>query len=257
MADRLILFDNAFSPYAFKVRATLYEKEIEHEKREMRHAADRSELLAINPRGEVPAIVHGKALVYDSSVICEYLETVFPKKPLLPGSPSGQARCRLLERLADGPLDGAVIVLAIVKMLRPKLQNEYPEVVERAQRQIAALYAYLDSQLPKAGYLCGRFSRAELALAPQLAGAAFLGSPPEGQRLSRWFERVSLRPSVQRATAEFMEGFRASQEDADPFFHREQMHVRDHRIEWCLRLGLGPWLNAENEAGRLLFSPIP
>ncbi len=257
MTDPLILFDNAFSPYAFKVRATLYEKEIEHEKREMRRAADRARLLAINPRGEVPAIVHGDALVYDSSVICEYLETVFPKHPLLPRSPSGQARCRLLERLADGPMDGAVIALAIVKMFRPKLQDEYPEVVAKAQRQIAALYGYLDSQLPEAGYLCGEFSRAEIALAPQLAGAAVLGSPPEGVRLSRWFERVSLRPSVQRATAELMEGFRASQEDEDPFFHREHLHVRDHRIEWCLRLGLGPWLNAENEAGRLLFSQVP
>lgn len=36
MSESLVLFDNAFSPYAFRVRATLYETGIEHEKREMR-----------------------------------------------------------------------------------------------------------------------------------------------------------------------------------------------------------------------------
>ncbi len=70
MTTTLVLYDNAFSPYAFKVRATLYEKGIDHEKHEIRHASDREKLLAVNPRGEVPAITHGTALVYDSAVIC-------------------------------------------------------------------------------------------------------------------------------------------------------------------------------------------
>jgi glutathione S-transferase len=48
------LYDNPFSPYAFKVRAALYEKGIAHEKREIRTHADRELLLRVNPRGEVP-----------------------------------------------------------------------------------------------------------------------------------------------------------------------------------------------------------
>ncbi len=47
MSESLVLFDNAFSPYAFKVRTTLYEKGIPHEKREMRYASDRQALLAV------------------------------------------------------------------------------------------------------------------------------------------------------------------------------------------------------------------
>src|SRR5678815_5298933 len=51
------LYDNPFSPYAFKVRAVLYEKGIAHEKCEIRTHADREVLLRVNPRGEVPALV--------------------------------------------------------------------------------------------------------------------------------------------------------------------------------------------------------
>lgn len=256
MTAPLVLFDNAFSPYAFKVRATLYEKGIEHEKREMLTAADREALLAVNPRGEVPAISHGDALVSDSSVICEYLETVFPNPPLLPASPAGQARCRLLERLADGPIDGAVITLAVVKMFNPRLQETHPQVVSEATDQVRRLHAHLENELHD-DYLCGDYSRADLALVPHMAGAAVLGVTPETPRLAKWLERVSERPAVRRATEEFMAAFRESQQAADPFFAREHLHMRDHRLEWCFRLGLAPWLADEMEAGRLAFSPVP
>ena len=150
MAAPVVLYDNAFSPYAFKVRATLYEKDIPHEKREMRTAADREVLLRVNPRGEVPALAHGDTLVHDSSVICEYLETEFPEPPLLPNDAPGRARCRLLERLADGPLDGCVITLAMVKLFRPKLDAEHPEVAEAATDHLERFHEYLDRALGEA-----------------------------------------------------------------------------------------------------------
>ena len=257
MTTTLVLYDNAFSPYAFKVRATLYEKGIDHEKHEIRHASDREKLLAVNPRGEVPAITHGTALVYDSAVICEYLEAVVPEPPLAPSTPEGQARCRLIERMADGPLDGAVIALAVVKLFRPELQTSHPDVAPAASSQIRALQRHLDDELAGREYLCGAFSRADIALFPHIAGAAFLGVPPEGAHLPGWLERVSARPSVRRAHDEFLAAMQAAGQDPDPFFRREDLHVRDHRLEWCFRLGLGPWLAGELEANRLLFSPVP
>ena len=68
------LFDNAFSPYAFKVRAVLYEKGVAFEKHALRTAAEREELRRRNPRDEVPALEDGEAVIYDSTVICEYLQ---------------------------------------------------------------------------------------------------------------------------------------------------------------------------------------
>ena len=63
------LYDNPFSPYAFKVRAALYEKGIAHEQHEIRTHADREALLRVNPRGEVPALVDGGAVTPRSKVI--------------------------------------------------------------------------------------------------------------------------------------------------------------------------------------------
>src|SRR5438093_2237928 len=99
------LYDNAFSPYAFKVRACLYEKGIPFEHQELRHSRDHEELRRVNPRGEVPALSDAEALLYDSKVICEYLEERFPAPPLLPADPARRARARQLELIADTQLD--------------------------------------------------------------------------------------------------------------------------------------------------------
>ncbi len=257
MSQPLVLFDNAFSPYAFKVRATLYEKGIAHEKREMRYASDREALLVVNSRSEIPAIQHDDTVVTDSSLICDYLERHFPEPPLLPEDAAGQAHCRQLERLADGPLDGAIIALAIVKMVKPSLQESHPDVAPRAVKQIAALNQYLEEQLGDAEFFCGAISRADLSLVIHMSGCTMLGCPPAGARLRSWFERMSARPAVQRAGAEFLQAMTNSGNDSDPFFDSAHLHMRDHRLEWCFRLGLGGWLAEELSAGRLAFSPVP
>jgi glutathione S-transferase len=256
MSESLVLFDNAFSPYAFKVRATLYEKGIEHEKHEMRYAADRAALLVVNRRSEIPALQHGETVVTDSSLISDYLESQFPEPPLMPASAAGQARCRELERLADGPLDGVIIALAAVKMIKPSLQKSHPEVAGRANEKIAELYAHLERSLGDAEFFCGELSRADLALVTHVFGGQMLGCPPAG-RLAAWFERMSERPAVKRATAEFIEAMTNGSKDEDPFFSSRHLHMRDHRLEWCFRLGLGGWLADELEAGRVVFSPVP
>ncbi len=43
----------------------------------------------------------------------------------------------------------------------------------------------------------------------------------------------------------------------DPFFSRGRVHWRNDRLEAAVRLGLGPWLLEELEAGRAFFSPVP
>jgi glutathione S-transferase len=63
-------------------------------------------LLAVSPRGEVPALVDGDAVVYDSTLICEYLEERHPTPALLPSDAAGRVRVRALERWADMQLDG-------------------------------------------------------------------------------------------------------------------------------------------------------
>lgn len=252
------LYDNPFSPYAFKVRATLYEKQVPFEPHVLRHHHQREELLRINPRGEVPALRDGDALVYDSSVMCEYIEEKWPEPPLLPADPGERARCRLLERLADGPLDACVIVPGLMKVFRPQLAEKHPQVLARAEEQLRGLYARLERELGEREYLCDAFSRADIAAAPHMLGAAYIGYAvgDEHPRLRAWVERVQARPSIERATAELLEAFEWSRKDSDPFFQNDRLHFRDHRLEWTVRLGLGGWLLDELEADRVFFSDV-
>ena len=253
------LHDNPFSPYSFKVRAALYEKGCEFEKREVRTHADRERLLALNPRGEVPALVDGETVLFDSKVICAYLEDRFPEPALLPKDAAGRARCRLLELKSDTEIDAVVVVLATLKLFRPELPKEIPGCLARAEEILAKHCAFFDRELTGREWLVEDFSLADIALAPHLLTAVFLGYPvgPEQPALAAWLERVSERPCIAQAVREMAEGYQASQNDPDSLFDTQRLHWRNDRIECALRCGLGPWLLEELAADRAFFSPIP
>src|SRR5512132_1011672 len=98
----LTLYDDVFSPYARKVRIALYEKGVPFERVRALHGdCNRTDFLHVNPRAEVPALVDGEFSLYDSTIICEYLEDRHPEPPIYPRDPRLRAECRLLEDLAD------------------------------------------------------------------------------------------------------------------------------------------------------------
>lgn len=252
------LYDHPFSPYAFKVRATLYEKEIPHEKHEIRTHADRETLLRVNPRGEVPAIVDGDATLCDSSVICAYLEERFPEPSLYPRDPLARARCRFLERKSDGDVDACVLVLSILKLLKPELAQSVPSALSRSEEALARHHAFLERELAGRDWFLGSFSLVDIALTPHLRAAAFLGYPPgpEHPGLAAWLERGTERASLRRAMRELAEGYAASQQP-DSLFDPNRLHWRNDRIEFALRVGLGPWLLEELAKDRAFLSPLP
>ena len=98
------------SPYSRKARVTLIEKGLQDriETEISNPLQDEDVLLSANPLGKVPALVldDGTAL-FDSSVICEYLDSLAPAPALLE---TGRDRWTLARQmsLADGVLDAAV-----------------------------------------------------------------------------------------------------------------------------------------------------
>src|SRR5689334_24562120 len=59
------------------------------------------EVLRINPKRQVPVLVHGSLEIFDSTQIFEYLEDLQPTPPLWPRTPQARARARLLEHKSD------------------------------------------------------------------------------------------------------------------------------------------------------------
>ena len=247
----LQLFDHPISPYAFKVRILLYEKGLEFEKHEIHDESQRDELFALNPRGEVPAIRDGDTVVADSKVIGDYLDERWPETPLLPSDPASRAEARRIELYADGPLDGALLCVALFAVMRPQLAETHARFRDAALAEYQRHQEILDRELAGREYFAGAFSRADAAVAPHvlMAAAVGFGVPPELSNLSGWVERMNARPSVERTTAEALASFAASQENPSPFFSNDRLQWRSDRIEALLRIGLGPWLLEDLERG--------
>src|ERR1700747_73738 len=87
-----------------KVRIELLEKWLEFEhinieltKREQKNP----EYLKIHPFGQVPALDDEGFIIYDSTVINEYLEDEYPYPRLMPEDSEGRARARMMEDFRD------------------------------------------------------------------------------------------------------------------------------------------------------------
>lgn len=249
------LFDHPLSPYAMKIRGILYEKGIEFEKHEIHTQSQRAELLRLNPRGEVPALVDGGIVLFDSKVIAEYIEEAYPIPPLLPKDPAQRAHCRALELLSDTEIDGAVLAFSVFKYFRPGLGETLPGAFENAESALRAHFAALDRRLEGREYFVGAFSRADLAFIPHIGACAFLGLAPgeDTPHLAAWFARMNEHESVQRTTREAMAVL--GQQHDEPAFDSNRLHWRSDRIEQLVRIGMGPWLLEELAADRAFLPP--
>jgi glutathione S-transferase len=84
------------SVHSFKVRVVLREKGVEWTD------------LRLNPNGVVPTLVHDGEAVLESSIICQYLDDLFPDPALLPAAPRPRGRCRAWLKYFDDMVHPAV-----------------------------------------------------------------------------------------------------------------------------------------------------
>ena len=95
----LTLYHGVTSTCSKRVRMTLAEKGVEWESVHL-DLAKRENLnpdyLKLNPNGVVPTIVHDGRVIYESNIIIEYLDEVFPEPALRPTDLYERARMRIL-----------------------------------------------------------------------------------------------------------------------------------------------------------------
>jgi glutathione S-transferase len=255
----LKLYDDTFSPYARKVRLVLDEKGIPYEKVRALHDCNRTDFLDVNPRAEVPALVDGDFPLYDSTVICEYLEERWPSPPVYPRDPRERARCRLIEDLADTQLDAAGYAIAIVEFGR-KNAEPLPGLREATGRDLARLYAELEGRLGDRSYFCGDVSVADFAVFPHVASLSFLGFPLDGARTPRlagWLARITERPAVERDNADVIETMGRLQAEGRDAFDPWRVQWRSDRLEWVMKQGFADWFMQEIAKGRAFFPVAP
>jgi ganglioside-induced differentiation-associated protein 1 len=108
----LELYHNGTSVCAAKVRILLAEKNVPWKGHYLDVlAGDQFDpaYLKLNPKAVVPTIVHDGTVVTESTVICEYLDEVFPDVPLRPADAAGRARMRVWTKVVDEALHPNVV----------------------------------------------------------------------------------------------------------------------------------------------------
>jgi len=253
----LTLYDDVFSPYARKVRIALYEKGLEFDRVRALHGdCNRTDFVHVNPRAEVPALVDRDVALYDSTVICEYLEDRYPEPSIYPREPRLRAECRLLEDLADTQLDAAAYAISVVEFGRGE---RHPAMHDAAARDFLRLYDLLEARLGARAFFCDTFSVADMAIYPHLVADAFLGFPLDPARhakLAAWLDRMGKRPAVARDDADVLSTLQRLQAESKPAFDPYRVQWRSDRLEWVMKNGFADWLQQEMREGRAFF-PLP
>jgi len=253
----LTLYDDVFSPYARKVRIALYEKGVPFERVRALHGdCNRRDFVDVNPRAEVPALTDDGFSLYDSTVICEYLEDRYPTPALHPADARLRARCRLVEDLADTQLDAALYAITLVEFGR---SEQHPAMHDAAARDLGRLADELQRLLGDADFFCGAYSLADIAVFPHLMAATFLGfglDPGRHPRLLAWLGRVQERPAVMQDNADVLETLTKLQAEQRPAFDPYRVQWRSDRLEWVVKNGFADWFAEEMRTGRAFF-PLP
>ena len=151
------------------------------------------DVLRINPKKQVPVLIHGEVEIFDSTQIFEYLEDVRPEPALWPETPAARAKARLLELKSD-----EVFFPPVIRLMG--LQDRLDDPQALAARQACALYyAGMEHELDKGGdYLAGSYSFADIAFYMAQVFAARMGAPmtEATPRLIGWRARMTGRPAV-------------------------------------------------------------
>lgn len=100
------LYGFPISNFYNKVKLALLEKDIPFTEKRMAPTSTDSGYLEKVPTGKIPWMVHNDYIIYESTVMMEYLEDAFPDAPaLMPKEPVKRARTRIIMSIIDLYID--------------------------------------------------------------------------------------------------------------------------------------------------------
>lgn len=200
-------------PGSRKVRILLKEKGLDFELQPQRPWERREELLALNPAGEVPVLVEPDgAVVADSGAICEFLEEVYPRPPLIGTDPAARAEVRRLVGWFDGKFAREVTANLLDQKVFRRLAGAGGPDSQALRAGLANVHAHLDYiawLTDRRGWLAGdAFSLADIAAAGHISAIDYLGDVPWDRHAEAktWYQRVKSRPSFRPLLADQVAG---------------------------------------------------
>ncbi|MEO3388278.1 glutathione S-transferase family protein [Mesorhizobium sp. CAU 1741] len=207
------LLSGPLSLFSRKVEIALHEKGLTFERimvpfsQTEGYEPKHPEVLAANPKRQVPVLLDRDLAVYDSTVIIEYLEDAYPQVRLFHGTPAERAQCRLYDLFADEIL--LVSLKPLMHRTRPgQRDREHWEALERearpAEAELDGHFADLSGILEGREFLCGSFSAADIAVFMSVLFSLRLCGPSLDNHpaLGDWYRRLLERPAFDSVARE-------------------------------------------------------
>jgi glutathione S-transferase len=173
------------------------------------------EYLKMNPIGKMPTLdVNGQG-IGESTVICDYLEDVYPQKSGLPKDPIDRARSRLVARIVD--LYIAPAVGPLFRQMNPATRDV--AAIEKAAAEITKTYGYAEHAMGSGPFCvaatptlgdCALSTTTKMMKLILAAGNFGIVDPTASGRLATWWKAVESHPDcspVINAYGTAFEGF--------------------------------------------------
>jgi glutathione S-transferase len=193
----LVLVSHALCPYVQRAAIVLAEKGVRCERRDIDLADQPAWFMRLSPLGKTPVLLVGDEPIFESAVICEYLDET-QGEPMLPGTPLARARHRAWVEFASQVLNGVAAFYGAAD----------EAALQRRSHELRARFDRLEQVLGDGPWFAGeRFGLVDAAFGPvfryfdvidTLGDFGLWRGLPKVRALRR---ALAARPSVRDAAA--------------------------------------------------------
>jgi glutathione S-transferase len=164
------------------------------------------EFKAINPIGKIPALDTPDGVIAESTVICDYLESLHPEPALILLAPMLQARTRMIARMTD------LYVAPQITPLNRMGSERDQDLIDKQAVEFVRAFQYLEAFMGDVS-VTGPFAAGTTPSLGDCALAPFIGmlkqivfakypevvDPTEGSgRLAIWWQAMLAHPASRR-----------------------------------------------------------
>ncbi|KAE8449697.1 hypothetical protein EG329_007472 [Mollisiaceae sp. DMI_Dod_QoI] len=208
----LKLYSGWFCPFVQRVLLVLLEKRIPFQYIEVNPYHKPQSLLSLNPRGLVPTLQYDNKPLYESTVVCEFLEEAYPENGpnLMPKEPYERAYGRIWTDFVTSR-----IIPAYHRALQyqPSGEGKSEQGLEEVKQEfVSKLKEFTEAMDPDGPFFFGKeIGMVDLIIAPwavrlwvfdQFKGGLKLGNEKWVERWGLWFKEIENRESVVKSTSE-------------------------------------------------------
>lgn len=158
---------------------------------------------SVNPTGQTPALeLDDGSVLTEITAICEYLDEIFPDRPLIGTTAAERAHTRMWVRRIDlkicEPLANGFRFAEGLPLFEPRMRV-LPDAADGLKAIAQDGVKWLDPLLSGRDYVTGdRMTLADIMLFVFLDFGATVGQPldPACTNIMRWFDGIKARPSA-------------------------------------------------------------